>query len=107
MVEKAEIQQRRDAAEMLRIAKDEFEEYVKLYQRLNGNLTTYVERSNYELAALAQVIEQKRQNLLTLDAMAQGAIVAQGDPVAKIGQTFTPPPEVKPVGTTPANGAPK
>jgi|SRR5271154_3304057 len=107
-MEKAEIQQRRDAAELFRVSRDEFEEYVKLYQRLNGNLTLYVERSNYELAALAQVIEQKRQNLVTLEQMVQGHAVEPGEPAAKIGQNFTPPPEVatpnavqKSVGTPP------
>ena len=104
-MEKAEQQQRRDAEELFRHARDEFEAYVKHYQRLKNNMELFVERTNYELAGLASLIEQKRQNLMSLDAMRQGQVVPPGEPVSKIGQNFTPPPEVapsKPVGTKPA-----
>jgi hypothetical protein len=103
-MEKAEQQQRRDSEELLRHGKDEFEAYVLHYQRLKANVDLFVERSNYELAALAQLIEQKRQNLITLEQMRHGHAVAPGDPVAKIGGNFTPPPEVKPTSPNGPNG---
>lgn len=91
---------------MLKIGRDEFEVLVKYYQRLQNNLTIFVDRSNYELAAIAQVIEQKRQNLVTLEQMAQGREVTEAEPVAKVGGTFTAPPEIaQPVGAAPTNGA--
>lgn len=104
-MEKAEQQQRRDAEELFRHARDEFETYVKQYQRLKSNMELLVERSNYELAGLASLIEQKRQNLVTLDAMRQGQAVPPGEPVSKIGGNFTPPPEVKPVAQPGPNGS--
>lgn len=104
-MEKAEQQQRRDAEELLRHAKDEFEAYVHHYQRLKSNVDLFVERSNYELAALAQLIEQKRQNLISLDQMRQGQPVSSGEPVAKIGGNFQPPPEVAPPKPPSPNGS--
>ena len=107
-MEKAEQQQRRDSDELFRHAQGEFEAYVKHYQRLKNNVDLFVERSNHELANLALLIEQKRQNLLTLDQMRQGQAVPHAEPVSKVGQNFTPPPEVAagPVRVVPpANGA--
>jgi hypothetical protein len=105
-VEKAEQQQMRDADELLRHEQVAFQKYVELYERLRTNTELYVERSNHELAALGLLIEQKRQNLISLDAMRQGKAVPPGPPVTQVGQNFTPPPEVaKPVGAVPQNGA--
>jgi len=104
-MEKAEQQQRRDAEELFRHAQDEFQAYVAHYQRLKSNMDLFVERTNYELAALASLIEQKRQNLVSLDAMRQGQAVPPGEPVSKIGQTFTPPPEVAPKPAPGPNGS--
>lgn len=99
-MERAEQQQRRDAEELFKHEQVAFQKYVELYERLQGNLTMFVERSNHELAALALLIEQKRQNLVTLDQMRVGQAVPSAPPVSKAGQTFTPPPEItRPVGT--------
>jgi hypothetical protein len=109
-VEKAELQQRKDAEELFKHEQVAFEKYIELYERLQKNLTLYVERSNFELAGLAMLIEQKRQNLLTLDQMRGGHAVMPGPPVSKVGQTFTPPPEItrisEPVGAPNGKGAP-
>lgn len=93
----ADQQQRGDAHALLPIAVREREEYVKLYTRLQNNITQFVDRSNYELAALALVIRQKDENIATLQKMAEGYFVAPTPPV-----TAAP----APAATAPAEAAP-
>ena len=101
-MEKAEQQQIQDADNLFRHEQAAFAKYVELYERLRTNLELFVERSNHELAALGLLIEQKRQNLISLEAMRQGKAVPPGPPATQIGQNFTPPPEVnKSVGVSP------
>lgn len=84
----AETQQRSDAQALLQIATQEREQYIKLYTRLQSNLTLFVDRSNHELAALALAIQQKEQNIQTLQKMVEGYMVAPAPPVSAEGQTF-------------------
>lgn len=77
----ADSQQRGDARALLPIAIREREEYVKLYTRLQNNVTQFVDRSNHELAALALAIQQKTENIVTLQKMVDGYFVAPTPPV--------------------------
>jgi hypothetical protein len=97
---KSEIQQRSDTKIMLDIAIQEREEYIKLYTRLQNNVTVYVDRSNFELAALAQLIQQKDQNIETLKKSSEGYFVPPTPPVisgesqAKVDLEPKPVPQV-------------
>lgn len=90
-------QQRSDAAALLNIARQERLEYIKLYTRLQTNVTVFVDRSNHELAALALTIRQKEQNIENLEKIAEGYMVKPGPAVIAEGQTFAP--EENPNGT--------
>lgn len=80
-VQPADIKQRQDAAALLPVAIADREEYVKLAMRLENNMRVFLERSNYELAALARVIAQKDENIATLKTMAGGFFVEPTAPI--------------------------
>lgn len=108
---KADSQQRSDARHLLAVALQEREEYIKLYTRLQNNVTVFVDRSNFELAALAQVIQQKDQNIETLKKV-EGGYFVPPTPAAISGESQTkvdlePKPVPKVVGPVPdkQNGA--
>jgi hypothetical protein len=89
----AEKKQREDSKELLSIAIADREDMVKRFTLLENNLRTFVERSNYELAAMARVIQQKDENIATLKKMVGGYFVEPTAPViARDGKE--PPPEI-------------
>lgn len=101
----ADDQTRSDARNLLAIALDEQAEFQKLYARTENNVRVFVERTNYELAALARVIQQKQENIDTLKKMVQGYFVAPSPPVISVAENQTPatvpaPPEAP--ASTPA-----
>ena len=87
----SDLQHRSDARELLRIAVQERAEYVKLFARLQNNVTMFVDRSNHELAALALAIRQKDENIATLAKAADGYFVEPKPPITAVGQAFEAP----------------
>jgi len=89
----ADQQQRADAAELLRVALEERSLFIKAYERLQNNVTVFVDRSNHELLNLARLIMQKEQNIESLQRMAQGQMLnPQERPVTAEGAAPAPPP---------------
>lgn len=82
-MQKADEQQRKDAAELLPIAQQELADLVKTYERVLNNINVLVDRTNYELGNLQLAINQKQENIETLKKMMGGYFVPPTPPVSK------------------------
>ncbi len=105
----ADTQQRNDSRALHAIAKNELDEYIKLFTKLKSNIETFVDRTNHELSAMALVIRQKQENVETLAKMADGFFVEPTPPVANKIQLKAAAKEqaAKDQDGTKANGAAK
>lgn len=76
----------------MRVALEERSQHIKAYERLQNNISLFVDRTNHELAALALLIKQKEQNIESLQRMANGQVLNPGERPAISNETAPPPP---------------